>query len=81
MSNNIVDELNLHPEAVVAQLRNVTRRTLANERSSGKGPPYVRLGRKIFYPKDGLKKFLAATTITPSRAPTLIDGKPRQGRR
>lgn len=67
-------ELGLIEEKDVAALRDMTIASLRNERAKGKGPPYQRIGRKVFYPLDKLRAHLAAATITPSRAPSLIDG-------
>jgi hypothetical protein len=57
----------------------MTIASLRNERAKAnyKGPPYQRIGRKVFYPIDKLRAFLAAATVTQSRTPTLIDGKRR----
>jgi hypothetical protein len=67
-------QLGLIEESDVAALRDMTIASLRNERAKGKGPPYQRIGRKVFYPLDKLRAHLAAATITPSRAPSLIDG-------
>lgn len=67
-------KLGLIAESDVAALRDMTVASLRNERAKGKGPPYQRIGRKVFYPLDKLRAHLAAATITPNRAPSLIDG-------
>lgn len=67
-------QLGLVEESEVAALREMTIASLRNERAKGKGPPYQRIGRKVFYPIDKLRAHLAAATITPSRARSLIDG-------
>jgi hypothetical protein len=66
--------LGLAEESDVAALRGMSIPSLRNERAKGKGPPYQRIGRKVFYPLDKLRAHLAAATVTPSRAPSLIDG-------
>lgn len=37
--------------------------TLANWRSQGRGPEYVKLGRKILYPLDGLTEWCRACRV------------------
>jgi hypothetical protein len=61
-------------ETDVAALFKMTLPSLRNQRAKGLGPPYQRVGRKVFYPIAALKKYMAAQTVTPKRAPTLIDG-------
>lgn len=38
----------------------LTEKALANMRSAGKGPPYIKVGRKILYPMDALRTWEAA---------------------
>jgi hypothetical protein len=46
-------------EAEVAKFLNTAQRTLANWRSEGKGPPFVKLGaRMVRYPRPGLLRFV-----------------------
>lgn len=74
-------ELGLRDEAEVAEMRGLKIPALRNERCKGLGPPYTRIGKKIFYPLETLKKFLAASTVTPSRPTTLVNGnRPRAKR-
>ena len=61
-------------EKDVAELRGVTVPTLRNERAKRKGPPYQKIGNRVVYPLKPLRAYLAASTVTPSKAPTLIDG-------
>lgn len=35
----------------------VSQHTLANWRSHGKGPRYVKVGRKVLYPLDAVEQF------------------------
>lgn len=52
-----MDDLNLTPEEVAARYKNrITVRTLANWRSRGEGPKFLRAGGRIVYP---LKHVLA----------------------
>jgi predicted site-specific integrase-resolvase len=41
----------------------VSTRTLEDWRSDGKGPPYVRCGRRIAYPADDLASRLRSNTV------------------
>jgi hypothetical protein len=69
------NKLGLIHEAEVAKLRMMKLSSLRNERYRGEGPPFTRMGNKVFYPLDALRKFIAASTITPKRATTMVDGK------
>jgi hypothetical protein len=73
-AEDLKTKLGLIEESEVAAMRDMTIPSLRNERAKGKGPPYQRIGRKVFYPLDKLRAHLAAATITPSCAPSLIDG-------
>jgi len=73
--------LGLVDEVEVAELREMTVPSLRNERTRGLGPPYQRIGRKVFYPLPELRKFLAASTVVPAGpAATLISGLKRRRR-
>lgn len=74
---DLKNQLELVAESEVAALRDVTIPSLRNERAKGKGPPYQKIGRRVFYNLKQLRQFLAASTVTPKRAKTLIDGKKR----
>jgi Helix-turn-helix domain len=43
------------------------RRTLRDWRRKGEGPPYVRIGRKIFYNNESLAAWLKQHEIQPVR--------------
>lgn len=70
--------LDLVDESEFALLRGVKVSALRNERSQGKGPPFRRSGRKVFYPFAGIKAFMEASTVRPAAAPTLINGNRRR---
>ena len=55
------------PEAGYCAERGITRRTARGERQRGVGPPYIRLGNAIFYPRPGLKAFLKSIEQQPVR--------------
>jgi hypothetical protein len=71
---DIKKELRLLDEADVAAFRDMSIPALRNERARGLGPPFQRIGRRVFYPLERLKDFLAASTVTPTRPRSLIDG-------
>lgn len=56
-----LDEL-LEPEEVSAWLQMSTG-TLSQWRSRGGGPPFVRVGRHVRYPRSEAEKWLAERTI------------------
>jgi predicted DNA-binding transcriptional regulator AlpA len=54
------DEIDpLLSEKVVARTLGLSHRTLQTWRKCKKGPPWVRLGRSVRYPREGLKMFVA----------------------
>jgi hypothetical protein len=74
--SDLKNELGLAPEADFAELRKVNLSALRNERAKGLGPPFVKVGRAVFYPIKALREYMAKQAVTPSiRAATLIDGK------
>ncbi len=73
-------KLELADEASVAALLNMTLPSLRNQRARDAGPPYQRIGRRVFYPLDKLRAFLAASTVTPSSKPTLTSGASKRRR-
>lgn len=66
----------LTPEEVSARYKGkITTKTLANWRSAGKGPAFVKVGGRILYSIAGLLHFEAANDNSPSSA---NDNKPSQ---
>jgi hypothetical protein len=57
----------------VAELRRKTVNALAVERWRGQGPPYVKLGGRVFYRADDVAAYIAAHTITPGSPPPQSD--------
>jgi hypothetical protein len=49
--------------AQVAELRNVSTRTLAREREAGNGPAFIKFGNKILYRRQTLLDWLAAHEV------------------
>lgn len=74
---DLAADFGLVSEADAMHFRGVAKRTLSNERAQGKGPPFVRVGKKIYYPLDGLREYVAKNTITPVHSATLIHGRRR----
>lgn len=60
--NDIVQGIWLTPEQTATQL-SLSSRTLANWRAEGKGPTFVRLGRRIRYPRTEIERFVAKATV------------------
>jgi hypothetical protein len=56
------------PDEEMAKVRRVTPRTQRAERQRGNGPPFVRDGKKIYYPLDGFRDWLKARTCQPVRS-------------
>ena len=47
-------------EKQYAEMRGVSTRTIMRERSGGNGPPFIKLGKVIYYRKEALKAWLLA---------------------
>jgi hypothetical protein len=59
-----------------ATLLDCTQGTLANWRSKGKGPPWVEIAGRIYYPDEGTRRYLAARVVEPEKLPpTLIQNR------
>lgn len=43
-----------------ADFRRCSTRTLDREREDGRGPPYVRIGARIYYRREDVNHFIAA---------------------
>jgi hypothetical protein len=56
------------PESEMTRARDVNERTLRSERARGDGPPWVRINRAIFYPRDGFREWLRSIEQRPVRA-------------
>ncbi len=55
-------------EEQIAERRRVAKRTLRAERQRGDGPPFVKDGKRIYYPLDGFRDWLKSRTRQPVRA-------------
>lgn len=56
---------------------NKGKRALRDERQRGRGPPYVRDGRNIWYPVQGFLEWMRANEVQPVRAEPLPAPKPQ----
>jgi hypothetical protein len=56
------------PDAEMAKQRGVTPRTQRAERQRGDGPPYVKDGKRIYYPLTGFREWLKARERQPVRS-------------
>ena len=52
------------PSEAAAQLREISPRTLERWRSEGKGPAFVKLGRRVAYTDEALEEFVRRNTRT-----------------
>ena len=55
----------LLPGEVAAQIHSDVG-TLANWRSDGRGPPYIKAGGKVLYPHDAFERWLESRTVIPA---------------
>lgn len=61
----------LIPPSVVAKIFNCTTQTLARWRWEGKGPPYVKLNDRVYYPENELCAFLGQLELRRSTSDRL----------
>ena len=54
-------------EAEYCAQRGITKRTARKERKTRCGPPYARVGRRIYYPVDDAQKWLRSRLQLPLR--------------
>jgi hypothetical protein len=59
---------NLMTEADYAELRGVSLRTIQRERAMRVGPPYIKLGARIFYRPAAIEAWLIAQEVVQPRA-------------
>lgn len=52
----------------VAEYRHKTENTLAVERCLGRGPRFIRDGKRVLYRAADLAEYLAANTVEPAKA-------------
>ena len=67
-TSNTLAEL-LKPREAAAVLR-VSIGHLANERSQGLGPKFVKFNGRVLYAKESLAEYIAAHVVTPTRRRT-----------
>ena len=66
------------PDAEYCEVRRISKRQAQRERAARAGPPWVRLGREIYYSIRGFREWLADQEIKPQRAPPASAGRVRQ---
>lgn len=57
----------LHTPEDAASLLYVGKRTLDNWRSLGKGPDYVKIGRRVFYKEADIRRFIESQSVQAQR--------------
>jgi hypothetical protein len=57
----------LIPESEMAEERDLTTRALREERRRRRGPPFIKIGRRVFYPIEGWHAWLRARVQQPVR--------------
>jgi hypothetical protein len=67
-SNTPVDFDEPIPAKKVAQLFGTSQERLANDRHLGRGLPYVKFGRSIYYMRSDIIAYLAANRHDPAQA-------------
>ena len=58
----------LIPETEFAEARGVHVRTIQRERARREGPPFIKLGRRIFYRREAIEAWLLAQEQAQPRA-------------
>ena len=53
----------IFPDTVAAEILSVKRQTLANWRSAGRGPAFVKVGRAVRYRPEDLEEFIQKHTV------------------
>ncbi|MGG7644487.1 helix-turn-helix transcriptional regulator [Rhodovulum sp. YNF3179] len=59
---------NLFTEQQYADLRRVSRRTVQRDRALRKGPPFIKIGRRIYYRPEAIEAWLLANEEIPVRS-------------
>lgn len=59
---------NLLTEAAYAAKRGVSVRTIQRERALRAGPPFIKLGKSIFYRPESVDAWIIAQERTPAKA-------------
>lgn len=74
------EQFGLIDEVDYAAFLKKTLPSLRNDRSAGKGPPYVKIGNKVWYRRADVLAFVSASLVQPRPAPTMINGRPARRR-
>lgn len=54
-------------EEQYASFRGLSVRSARNERARGEGPPFIRVGRKVFYPVAAVRAWMQARQLYEGR--------------
>jgi len=68
------------PEAQMAAELNLRPRTLRKWRAQGKGPPFIKIGRRVFYRDTSRAAWLQSQEIQPVRASITVEHTQEQER-
>jgi hypothetical protein len=58
--------------------RKIGRRQGQRERAAGIAPPWVKIGRRVFYSIPGGQRYVASQEVEPVRRPQQRAGRPRR---
>ena len=67
--------LDLVPEPTWAKWTNQSLRSVQRARAEGRGPAYVRIGRKVYYRTTAIREYLDSIEQVPPRSP-VVERKP-----
>jgi hypothetical protein len=70
-SNPILADADLYTEAQVCAFRGVKVHALRNERANGGGPPFIKVSRRIYYPRAAFHAWLRKQMVHPAPKSTL----------
>ena len=74
MQRSLTDPSASLNEAELAALRGMKIGSLRNERAARRGPPVLKFGRKVLYPRLELDTWLTSRITRPDGTPTLVHG-------
>jgi hypothetical protein len=63
------------PDAAYQKVRGIGDRQAARERASGRGPTFIRLGRRVFYYVPDVEAFITSLHVKPVRKPAIRNSR------
>jgi hypothetical protein len=79
-TNTLDSALGTISEQQYAEFVGKTIDSVRNERSLGKGPPFIRVNRRtIKYQLEDVRQYLAEKTVRPVNEPTLTEARKKRG--